>query len=334
MQSTGKADARQGYNVTGADKRVKFGTRRSQSADREQNRGTDNLALAETLVNEEFLETCRNTGTSRLNPLGLSKQVSDSRLPSMRTAGTARHQSWLTETAPGMKGMENPHLAKQPVLGNTQDDGESVASFCSRLSLQGVKSDTSESKREKKIKSGMYDKVADDVIVKLKWPHKRLSKVWVPDRVQPNQLTFEQVVAGEIAIILRSTDPDEVRGRLHILQKLAYWNMQAQGWHRVRDIYMAILHSIEEGEASFSSSFAEYDQVFPVKGLGKTKNTTAKRDGTFWCRDYNKGSCQLESGHKAQVAGAERVVQHICVNCWKNGRREKHREAECPHKEL
>lgn len=103
-------------------------------------------------------------------------------------------------------------MAKPPLF-NQVDDGESICSSHSIL-LQDAKSEP-----KKKLKSGMYDKVADEVILKLKWPHKRLSRVWVPERVQPNQLTFEQVVAGEIAIVLHSSNPDEVRARLQVLQK-------------------------------------------------------------------------------------------------------------------
>lgn len=111
--------------------------------------------------------------------------------------------------------------------------------------------------------------------------------------------------------------------------------MQGQGWPRVRDIYMAILHSIEEGEASFSSTFSEYDQVFPVKHGNRISKNGNRRE-TFWCREYNRGNCTLESGHKAMIAGVERVVQHICTTCWRSGRKEKHKETDgaCAGKEL
>lgn len=121
-------------------------------------------------------------------------------------------------------------------------------------------------------------------------------------RLLVHQLQFEHVIAGELAIIMRSTNPDEVRCRLHILQKLANWNLQEQGWPRVRDIYTGILHRLEEGEATWSDTFDEYDMVFPTKVTGTTKASNTKRD-IFWRRDYNKGLCTLESGHKAMVAG-------------------------------
>lgn len=227
-------------------------------------------------------------------------------------------------------GLQNSASTRTPVIGKI-DDGESICSFDSRIS-GGNRSDKSETDR-KKLKSGMYAKVADDVVRQLKWPHKKLATRWVPGRLLMNQLTFEQVVAGELGIIQRSTDPEEVRGRIHILQKVAYWNMQAEGWPRVREVYMSILHAIEEGEANFKSSFDDYDLLFPVRKLSTQKNS--KRE-VYWCRAYNRGQCTEESGHKLMIAGIERSVQHICAACWKQGKREKHMETDssCPQKEL
>lgn len=295
-----------------------------------------NLDIADALVNDDYLEQCRFTGTSRLNTLGLSRQQSDSRLQqARRPSPMVPLQQWSRAGVHSLGAVTTEPAAQNKSAAGNGEDGESILSFRSGLSEQGARSDTSEKKKEKKLKSGMYDKVANDVVFKLKWPHKRLSRVWVPERVQPGQMTFEQVVAGEIAVILRSSNLDEVRARLQILQKVAYWNMQGQGWPRVRDVYMAILHSIEEGEASFDSTFGEYDQVFPVRTTSTKFKPGFKRE-VFWCRDFNRGSCAQDSGHKAMIAGTERVVQHICAACWKVGKKEKHKDTDpgCPQKEL
>lgn len=224
--------------------------------------------------------------------------------------------------------------ASIPIIGGL-DDGESISSHDSKFSAEVNRSDKSDTEK-KKLKSGMYAKVADDVVKQLKWPHKKLATRWVPSRLQMNQLTFEHVVAGELAIIQRATDPEEVRSRLHILQKVAYWNMQNEGWSRVREVYMSILHSIEEGEATFKSTFNEYDPMFPVKRSTMQNKKQITRKETFWCKAYNKGQCSEESPHKAMVAGMERTVQHICANCWKQGKKERHPDSDptCPQKEL
>lgn len=63
---------------------------------------------------------------------------------------------------------------------------------------------------------------------------------------------------------------------------------------------MSILHSIEEGEANFKSSFDEYDAMFPVCRNTAGRKLNNKKE-IFWCKAYNKGSCSEESPHKAMV---------------------------------
>lgn len=273
------------------------------------------------LADDNNLIICRDSGTSRLNSLGLSR---DQLLQSGVGVGTK-------SKAPVGPTKSTQQTKLPPVVGAV-DDGESICSFGTRASHEANRSDKSENR---KIRSGMYDKIADDVVMKLKWPHKKLPVRWVTEKPTMQQMSFEQVVAGELSIIQKATDPEEVRSRIHILKKLACWNMQDQGWPRVREVYIAILHSIEEGESTWKSTFDSYDPVFPVKMKSLNKKFAGKKD-VFWCRAFNRGECSQESGHKAVIAGQERVVLHICATCWKHGKKEKHRETEsnCPHKEL
>lgn len=330
----------------GQTKNVKFAGENAvnRNASLTRNNGYDynaetmyNNAMA--LTHDENLDICRQTGTSRLKNMGIapeqmtskkgrrSEPVRDDMIGGARPKVLQKTSS--TSLLPGPGAM----AVRQPVVGKL-DDGESVISVDSKMSIEGNNSDKSLIDK-KKIKSGMYAKVADDVVKQLKWPHKKLATRWVPGRLLMNQLTFEHVVAGELAIIQRATDPEEVRSRIHILQKVAYWNMQNEGWPRVREVYMSILHSIEEGESNFKSSFDEFDSLFPVKRNVLQPKKTGKKE-VYWCRAYNKGQCTEESGHKTLISGMERVVQHICAACWKIGKREKHMETDpaCPQKEL
>lgn len=306
-------------------------------------RGNKDLLFegAMALTNDNELVMCRETGTSRLRTMGLMPEqlLKKGRRSEPLTDPVGKEEKNLVKQAstsrlPGTTRQTNV-MTTNPVIGKV-DDGESLCSHDSKICLEVVRSEKSDGEKKHKLKSGMYAKVADDIVKQLKWPHKRLSTRWVPTRLQMNQLTFEQVVAGELAIIQKSTDPEEVRSRIHILQKVAYWNMQSEGWSRVREVYMSILHSIEEGDANFKSSFDEFDPMFPIKRqLNTNKKPSTKRD-TYWCRAYNRGLCTEESPHKASIAGVERQVQHICANCWKVGKKERHPEndAACPQKEL
>lgn len=295
---------------------------------------------AMALTNDNDLITCRETGTFRLRGMGLAQeQITNKRGRRSEPLGEPhlcegpKTMSKQSSTSRLMERIPATMMVNNPVIGKL-DDGESLCSHDSKISIDVQKSDQPEDKR--KLKSGMYAKVADDVVRQLKWPHKKLATRWVPNKLQMNQLTFEQVVAGELAIIQRSLDPEEVRSRIHILQKIAYWNMQGEGWPRVHEVYMSILHAIEEGEANFKSSFDEYDPMFPVKRYSSQHKKGANKRDSFWCRAYNRGQCSEDSPHKATVAGTERTVLHICASCWKQGRKEKHAETDpaCPQKEL
>lgn len=280
---------------------------------------------AMALIHDNDLTTCRQTGTSRLKTMGLMPeqlQCKGRRSEPLIDLGDRLEPKASMQKHRSSSRINPGTSMTAPIIG-TLDDGESICSHDSKISMDINNSDRSETEK-RKLKSGMYAKIADDVVRQLKWPHKKLAARWVPARLQMNQLSFEQVVAGELGIIQRSNDPEEVRGRIHILQKIAYWNMQNEGWNRVREVYMSILHAIEEGDANFRSQFDEYDSMFPVKRhTTNTKKAVSKRD-TFWCRAYNKGQCGEDTPHKAMVAGTERTVHHICANCWKLGRKEKH----------
>lgn len=292
---------------------------------------------AMALTNDGDLIECRETGTSRLRGMGLSQEFAAPKKgrrsePLVDLPQKTEHKGMTKQMNTSHLPMTAEMTMNNPVIGKP-DDGESLCSHDSRVSIEAVKSEM-ESKR--KIKSGMYAKVADDVVRQLKWPHKKLATRWVPARLQMNQLTFEQVVAGELAIIQRATDPEEVRSRIHILQKIAYWNMQSEGWPRVQEVYMSILHAIEEGEANFTATFDEYDSMFPVRRHNTQNKKTINRKDVFWCRAYNRAQCVEEAPHKATIAGTERLVQHICATCWKQGKKEQHAENDpaCPQKEL
>lgn len=181
----------------------------------------DPYSSAMALVNEDNLVTCTETGVSRLQSSHkLQRAPKSEPVLGERVRSSMGRPPYPTAVP----------LRPTPVIGQ-QDDGESIISCHTNFSCEAVKSESSENK--KRVKSGMYDKIADDVVRKLKWPHKKLDSRWVSPRPLVHQLSFEHVVAGEIAIIMRSNNPEEVRCRLHILQKLAYWNLQAEGWARV-----------------------------------------------------------------------------------------------------
>ena len=92
-----------------------------------------------------------------------------------------------------------------------------------------------------------------------------------------HQLNFCQFVGGECCTILKTENDDELFGRLRILSKIAYLFDECKDWDKARNAYFAILSSIEEGEAYWTSTFGHYDVMCPPK----IEETTPKHEQKF-----------------------------------------------------
>ena len=219
--------------------------------------------------------------------------------------------------------LHTPHLRD-----NLENDGESVHSCKSVASSRTQDSDST--KKDKKKKSGFLDKPRSNVVVKMKWPHMNQNPRYVTTALTFNQLNFCQFVGGECRTILRTSDGDELYGRLRVLSKIAYLFDQCKSWDKARAAYFAILSSIEEGEASWTSTFGHYDLMCPytphadndTKSDSKSINSRTTRSGTqikkdFFCKEFQKGDCTQQSPHKAWVKNGYETVEHFCVPCFK-----------------
>ena len=68
-------------------------------------------------------------------------------------------------------------------------------------------------------------------------------------------ISWDQLVVGEIAIILQVKSGTQAMGRLWLLKQLAYWELCSGNLHKVQQLYMVVVRAIEEGESSWSSNF-------------------------------------------------------------------------------
>ena len=141
-----------------------------------------------------------------------------------------------------------------------------------------------------------------------------------------NQLNFYQFVGGEICTILRTDEETEYLGRLRLLSKIAYLYDQCKDWEKARNVYFAVVSSIEEGESEWSYSFGHYDMMCPPKseentynqrGEIKTHSLRTKIKKEFYCRDFQKGECTLQSPHKSWIKNTYENVEHFCLQCYK-----------------
>ena len=203
-------------------------------------------------------------------------------------------------------------------------DGESVQSYWS------FRTDRSRvtSKDKTKIKSGYLDKPRSSVMVKHEWPHMNQDPRYITEPLMFNQLNFSQFVGGECRTIIKAEDDEEKTGRLRVLSKIAYLFNQCDSWDRARAAYFAIISSIEEGEAHWSSSFGHYDMMCPAPQIVEAKEksegrvsqnprprTTPRRD--FFCKEFQKGDCPQASPHRAWVRNSMETVEHFCSLCYR-----------------
>ena len=203
--------------------------------------------------------------------------------------------------------------------------GESARSTARSVRVKASVSD--QGKHLKEVKSGFLDKPRSHVLVKHKWPHMNQNPRYITEALMFNQLNFPQFVGGECRTILRAENSSEVYGRLRILSKVAYLFDQCRSWEKARAAYFAIISSIEEGEASWDSSFGHYDLMCPAPSENKLENkpeyknvpSRAKTQKTrdFFCKDYQKGDCQQSAPHRAWICNSMETVEHFCFTCFK-----------------
>ena len=129
-------------------------------------------------------------------------------------------------------------------------------------------------------------------------------------------------------MILRTTDLEEICGRLRVLSKIAYLCDQCKSWDWARSAYFAILSSIEEGEATWSLSFGHYDMMClaPIGNMPESKieyrpapssklKPQSKKE--FFCRDFQRGDCSIPPPHKSWIKNSYENVEHFCGVCYR-----------------
>ena len=208
----------------------------------------------------------------------------------------------------------NQHVYKWGAK-NKGECGEAweVASNRSRLSVDQSK---------EILKSGFLDKPRSYVLVKQMWPHMNQKPRYVTTSLTFNQLNFCQFVGGECRTILKTDDDEEVSGRLQVLSKVAYLYDQCKDWEKARAAYFAMVSSIEQGEATWSSSFGHYDMMCPPKTDdykvdSRPRGPRLQNKKEFYCKDFQKGDCTAAPPHKAWIRNNYENVDHYCLPCFR-----------------
>ena len=217
-------------------------------------------------------------------------------------------------------------------LRDDDSDGESIITCTSTVTSK--LSRKSSNRPSRRLRSGVLDRPRSNVMMKVRWPHMNQDPRYVRSSLMYDQLNFCQFVGGETRTILRTGDPIERQGRLKILAKIAYLHDQCNNWRQARETYYAIMCSIEEGDADWTSPLGLYDLMCPPVYGSRGDNKVDRMDKVdrnpmvtkvrvgpvkkdFFCRDYQKGECNTQAPHKSWIRNNFESVDHFCATCFK-----------------
>ena len=141
------------------------------------------------------------------------------------------------------------------VAGNLQDDIRT--DIAEGESLVSVSTNT---KQKKAKKSGMLAKPTHNIKRPAIWPHVNLQLAYAAAPVVFSQLSFEQLMAGEIKTIQECQDKKEVDGRLRLLSKLAWHRTRNYPWGKLRDLYAAIVREIEKEDSTWDTDWRSIEE--------------------------------------------------------------------------
>ena len=127
--------------------------------------------------------------------------------------------------------------------------------------------------------------------------------------------------------ILEDEDSEERRiHRQEHLKELMYLSTRFK-WRNILDYHGACLTEIERGHLKWGSSFQLLQSTTLSGGFlaqnnrgspsGSGNSQTPKRnDGVVFCKGYQRGTCQQDKDHYGNFFGNNRLMRHICGNCW------------------
>ena len=197
--------------------------------------------------------------------------------------------------------------------------------------------------KNKKLKSGMLALPSDNIKSVEVWPQFSLQYGYAAAPLKFEQMTFEQLVAGELRTIMGCSDAVEVRGRLALLFRITHLKMHGYLWSVLRAFYAAVVRAIEQHESTWASDWKAIEEFCIDPGdRVKTKTDKVKPPSKvgaaeWFCKNYNRvEGCQLRAPHEAMVGRPpkRRQVRHFCAQCWitdQTVRMHSEVDAECPH---
>ena len=160
------------------------------------------------------------------------------------------------------------------------------------------------------------------------WPHNHLDPHFVTHMPKFQDISWDQLVVGEVAIIFQAKYHTQATGRLHLLKQLAYWKLCLGNLYEVQQLYMAVVRAIEEGETSWSSNF----QLLEVLVMGDQPKTahksskpifedhTESKEGkkVLFCKEYQSDECHTDlknNAHWGTLGEKSHLLYHVWATC-------------------
>ena len=211
--------------------------------------------------------------------------------------------------------------SRSPVIATSDTEDEKEARDTRRVQRKG-----------KKLQSGKTAKFDDtDIKRVVKYPHSKLNQEFTSAQTY-DELTINLFVAGELELIKRSTD-HEHSARIALLIMIMYHSQYAK-LELIKEQYDTILKRIEREEIDWEDNI---DQLFDKamerrhrmgviqeaqnkndksvdklekSSKNKSKNvqggkSKAGNDDTYYCLDYNRGTCNEPAAHKGKLGTRE-----------------------------
>ncbi|CAH1257542.1 Hypp1851 [Branchiostoma lanceolatum] len=176
---------------------------------------------------------------------------------------------------------------------------------------------------KRKLRSGLSRKSHDKVKREVRWPHEFVFST--TKALGHDDLTWDQFVAGEIAIILhRETDPNESYNRAQIL-KGAMLDIPTYTFEGVRAFYRTMLqhvehalldldstHTLADAKALKNDYLRRPDQVATDTPSDKSKTKVSATDTP--CSGYQRGTCTFNADHPGPYGS---TFKHVCKYCYR-----------------
>ena len=182
-----------------------------------------------------------------------------------------------------------------------------------------------------------------------KWPHNFLNPHFVSSKEKSfEDLTMSEFCAGFLTILERESEEKRMYRIAH-LKELMYLSSRFK-WRNILDYHGACLLEIERGQLKWGDSFQMLQSTTLAGGLlvttsragntggnpNRSGSNNGLSEGVVFCKAYQRGVCPQTRDHYGQFFGKNRLLKHICGNCWlKLDAQVAHPETseECPLKE-